>query len=324
MKHPLVSITIFSYNQSSYICDAIDSVINQTYTNLEIIIVDNGSTDGSKDIIQRYLSDERVVFLNHADNEKFSIRQNEACALSTGEFIGILYADDYYLLDKIEKQVNLFETLDNSYGVVHGPGLIEKSYTTTLTLSPCSKVSGFCFHSLLDQWSDGFCNPISPLARRKCYIEYPADEEVFFGGGEGLFLLFALRYQFYYFDEPLVVMREHEKNAGKRVKSNTDAHHVFMTKLIHHKEVRSESIPYIQKHLSYFKMNAAWHLLRTNDDLNYARDLYLQALKLYPKNLLHFKQFAGFILSFCPSIFIRFFNRGAFLFSKKRHFYGIE
>ena len=127
MKHPLVSITIFSYNQSSYICAAIDSVINQTYTNLEIIIVDNGSTDGSKDLIQKYLSDKRVVFLNYTENKKFSIRQNEACTLSKGKYIGILYADDYYLLDKIEKQVNLFETLDDSYGVVHGPGLIEKS-----------------------------------------------------------------------------------------------------------------------------------------------------------------------------------------------------
>ena len=157
MTHPLVSITIFSYNQSSYICAAIDSVINQTYTNLEIIIVDNGSTDGSKDLIQKYLSDKRVVFLNHAENKKFSIRQNEACALSKGKYIGILYADDYYLLDKIEKQVTLFETLDDSYGVVHGPGFIEKSNSTNLILSPCSKVSGFCFNSLLDQWSDGFC-----------------------------------------------------------------------------------------------------------------------------------------------------------------------
>jgi glycosyltransferase involved in cell wall biosynthesis len=324
MKHPLVSITIFSYNQSSYICAAIDSVINQTYTNLEIIIVDNGSTDGSKDLIQKYLSDKRVVFLNHAENKKFSIRQNEACALSNGKYIGILYADDYYLLDKIEKQVNLFETLDDSYGVVHGPGLIEKSDTTNLILSPCSKVSGFCFNSLLDQWSDGFCNPISPLARRQCYIEYPADEEVFFGGGEGLFLFFALRYQFYYFDEALVVMRNHEKNAGKRVKSNTDAHNKLMTRLIHHKEVHSESIPHIQKHSSYFKMNTAWHILRTNDDLIYARDLYLQALKLYPKNLLNFKRLLGFILSFCPSLLVRFFNRGALLFLRKQHFYGIE
>ena len=324
MTHPLVSITIFSYNQSSYICAAIDSVINQTYTNLEIIIVDNGSTDGSKDLIQKYLSDKRVVFLNHAENKKFSIRQNEACALSKGKYIGILYADDYYLVDKIEKQVNLFETLDDSYGVVHGPGFIEKSNSTNLILSPCSKVSGFCFNSLLDQWSDGFCNPISPLARRQCYIEYPADEEVFFGGGEGLFLFFALRYQFYYFDEALVVMRNHEKNAGKRVKSNTDAHNKLMTRLIHHKEVRSESIQHIQKHSSYFKMNTAWHILRTNDDLIYARDLYLQALKLYPKNLLNFKRLLGFILSFCPSLLVRFFNRGALLFFKKQHFYGIE
>jgi glycosyltransferase involved in cell wall biosynthesis len=324
MNEPLVSITLFSYNQASYIRAAIDSVINQTYQNLEIIIADNGSNDGTKEIIGEYLSDPRIIFLDYPANEKASILQNKANTLSSGKYIGIIYGDDYYLLDKIQKQVDIFETLDDSYGLVHGPGFIEDVETGNKKISSCAEVSGFCFIELLEKWSDGFCNPIAPLARRQCYIEYPADEDVFFGGGEGLFLLFALRYQFYYFDEPLVVMREHEKNAGKRVKSNTDTHNALMTKLIHHKEVRSESIPVIQKHSSYFKMNVAWHILRSNDDLIYARDLYLQALKLYPKNLLNFKQFVGFILSFCPSLLVRFFNRGALLFFKKKHFYGIE
>mgnify|MGYP005989123035 CR=1 FL=1 len=323
MINPLVTVTVFSYNQADYICDAIESVINQTYSNLEIIIIDNGSTDGSKDLIAQYLSDKRVVFLNHIDNEKFSIRQNEACAIANGKYIGILYADDYYLPNKIENQVNIFETLDDSYGVVHGPGFIKKLNSDQLTLSPCAKVSGYCFNSLLDNWSDGFCNPISPLARKECYMEFPADEDVFFGGGEGLFLFFSLRYQFYYLDEPLVVMREHKKNAGKRVKSNTDTHNVLMTKLIHHKEVPTESIPHIHKHLSYFKMNTAWHILRTNDDLSYARNLYFQAIRVYPKNLINFKQLLGLFLSFCPSFLVRIFNQISFLFFNKKHFHGI-
>ena len=324
MNEPLVSITIFSYNQASYIRAAIDSVINQTYQNLEIIITDNGSTDGTKEIIEEYLSDPRIIFLDYPANINASMLQNKANTLSSGKYIGILYGDDYYLLDKIQKQVDIFETLDDSYGLVHGPGFREDVETGNKVFSPCAEVRGHCFIELFEKWSDGFCNPIAPLARRQCYIEFPADEEVFFGGGEGLFLFFALRYQFYYFDEALVVMRNHEKNAGKRVKSNTDAHNKLMTRLIHHKEVQSESIPHIQKHSSYFKMNTAWHILRTNDDLIYARDLYLQALKLYPKNLLNFKRLLGFILSFCPSLLVRLFNRGAFLFLKKQHFHGID
>ena len=83
-------------------------------------------------------------------------------------------------------------------------------------------------------------------------------EDVFFGGGgEGLFLLFALKYKFYYLDEPLVVMREHAKNAGKRVKSNTNAHNHLMKRILGHKELPKDAIPHIQKHSSYFKMNTA-------------------------------------------------------------------
>ena len=61
-SQPKVSVVILSYNQEQYLKQAILSVVNQTYQNLEIIISDNGSTDSSKDIIKNFLSDDRVIF----------------------------------------------------------------------------------------------------------------------------------------------------------------------------------------------------------------------------------------------------------------------
>ena len=66
MFDPKVSVIILSYNQDEYIADAIQSVLDQTYNNLEIIISDNGSTDGSKEIIREFSElDSRIIFLDY-------------------------------------------------------------------------------------------------------------------------------------------------------------------------------------------------------------------------------------------------------------------
>ncbi len=73
----------------------------KTYSNLEIIISDNGSNDGSKDIIKEFAEqDSRIIFLDYPENYKITVRQNKAAQISTGDFISLLYGDDYYLPKK--------------------------------------------------------------------------------------------------------------------------------------------------------------------------------------------------------------------------------
>ena len=62
--HPLISVIIPVYNTHSFLREALDSVVSQTYTNLEIIIVDDGSTDGSDDICDEYQKDPRVIVIH--------------------------------------------------------------------------------------------------------------------------------------------------------------------------------------------------------------------------------------------------------------------
>ena len=105
MFNPKVSVIIMSYNQDEYIDSAIKSVINQTYKNLEIIISDNGSTDKSKEIIENHANrDSRIIYLDYPENNKITVRQNKAAQVSTGDYISLLYGDDYYLEEKIYSQ----------------------------------------------------------------------------------------------------------------------------------------------------------------------------------------------------------------------------
>lgn len=112
---PLVSVIIPNYNYASYVREAIDSVLAQTYSNIEIIVVDDGSKDESKIILESYGNKIKAIF---QQNQGVSAARNNGIEQSKGEFIAFLDADDVWLPQKIEKQIERFSG-DESLGLVH-------------------------------------------------------------------------------------------------------------------------------------------------------------------------------------------------------------
>jgi len=109
---PQVSVIIPAYNGDRYIVQAVESALSQTFTNLEIIVVDDGSTDSTQQVLQPYLDRIRYIY---QENQGAAIARNRACQLAKGEFLAFLDADDYFLPSKLEKQVACFDadpTLD--------------------------------------------------------------------------------------------------------------------------------------------------------------------------------------------------------------------
>lgn len=101
----LVSITVASYNNANYIKRCLDSVINQTYHNLEILIVDDGSQDKSFDVIENYKDDIRVRVISKENGGLSSVRQ-KALDEARGEFICFIDADDYLAPTYVESHLN--------------------------------------------------------------------------------------------------------------------------------------------------------------------------------------------------------------------------
>lgn len=112
---PLVSVVIPAYNCASYIVQAVESVLAQTYSQWEIIIVDDGSKDDTVSVLQPYSSHIRYVYQK---NQGVSIARNHGIQLARGEFVAFLDADDYFLPDKLEAQIGMFEA-QPSLGIVH-------------------------------------------------------------------------------------------------------------------------------------------------------------------------------------------------------------
>lgn len=112
-KSPLVSVIMIFLNAEKFIQEAIESVLNQTYLNWELILVDDGSTDASTDIARQYARQylDKIRYVQHPNhqNRGMSASRNLGIRLSTGEYIAFLDADDIYLPEKLEKEVALFD-----------------------------------------------------------------------------------------------------------------------------------------------------------------------------------------------------------------------
>jgi len=110
----LVSVITPIYNSEKYIGDAIKSVQNQTYTNWEMLIVDDCSTDNSEIVIQSYLNDCRIQYFHLTENMGGARARNRALEDAKGRIIAFLDADDQWKPDKLKKQLEFM--LKNKYG----------------------------------------------------------------------------------------------------------------------------------------------------------------------------------------------------------------
>lgn len=111
----LVSIIMPSYNAEKFIYFTIESVLNQTYTHWELIIVDDASTDNTIAIIEEEIKkDPRITLLKNTKNQGASYCRNLATEKAKGKFIAFLDADDLWHPEKLEKQINLMLSTNNS------------------------------------------------------------------------------------------------------------------------------------------------------------------------------------------------------------------
>lgn len=101
---PKVSVIIPTYNRARFIGAAVESVLAQTFTDFEVVLVDDGSTDETPEVVGRYLDDPRVLYIMQ-NNRGRSQARNRALAVARGAYIAFLDSDDSYLPEKLAKQV---------------------------------------------------------------------------------------------------------------------------------------------------------------------------------------------------------------------------
>lgn len=109
-KAPAVSVVIPVYNVEQYLCECVDSVLNQTFRDVEIILVDDGATDSSGAICDRYGQQDARIRVIHQANGGLSVARNTGLDASEGKYVYFLDSDDYIVPDALEALLNLAES----------------------------------------------------------------------------------------------------------------------------------------------------------------------------------------------------------------------
>jgi len=117
MKSPLVTIICICYNQAQYVAEALHSVWNLKYPNIQLIIADDASTDRSQEKIHQLVVDKEVELVFNTNNSGHCKTFNKALQLAKGEFVIDFAADDVLMPNSITVGVNRFSVFDNTYGV---------------------------------------------------------------------------------------------------------------------------------------------------------------------------------------------------------------
>lgn len=208
---PLVSIIIPTYNRAHLIGETIESVLNQTYTNWELIIVDDGSTDATADVIHKY-SDPRIRYHSIAHSGSFGMVRNHGIRQAKGLFIAFLDSDDLWQPDKLEKQLHLFERSPETvfcFTHIHFFG------TSSQRLPDYPSIIA---ENLLDRYlNEGhFSFYPSALVFRTAALSITGlmDESSPIGGDTDFFVRLCLNFKGTFINERLVNIRKHSSNTS--------------------------------------------------------------------------------------------------------------
>jgi glycosyltransferase involved in cell wall biosynthesis len=165
-KSPLVSVIVPAYNAERFIRQTLDSVLSQTYGNIEVLVVDDGSKDKTLPILESIAAKDDRVLLLQQSNQGVAAARNLAIEKSTGEYISPIDADDLWHPQKIEKQVAFMLRSGPSLGLVYTWWVSIDEEGLPIYTSPKWRMEGQVYKTLLALNFIG--NASVPLIRREC------------------------------------------------------------------------------------------------------------------------------------------------------------
>ena len=203
---PIVSVVIPAFNSAEYLREAIQSVLAQTHTGLQVLVIDDGSTDGTADVAKGF--GQSVSYVRQ-DNAGACAARNHGIRLAEGAYVAFLDADDIWVPDKIAKQVAFLENHPD-FGAVHCDSSRMNEAGRLLTAEPTGKKQNHDGDVFMEFFEANLSVILTStvIVRHSCFDEIG----VFDGGGEvvddhDFFLRLAARYPVGYIHEPLMQYR---------------------------------------------------------------------------------------------------------------------
>lgn len=230
--NPQISIVVTCYNYGQFVAGCLASIQNQTFSNFEVIVVDDGSSDNSVEQIQPFLQDKRFRCIQQENGGQANAK-NRGILESTGEFVAFLDADDIWQERKLEKQMQLFK--NSAVGVVFSKARlidtnekpVEFFFDSRYLIPRSGNVSRWLF-------LDNFVWFSSSVVRKDCFKTYGTfDESLAMGIDWDLWLKISTGYQFDFVNEPLIDYRiGHSGQMSKNLETRQKCSDIIMARFL--------------------------------------------------------------------------------------------
>jgi len=228
-----VSIIVTTFNRAHMVIETIDSILNQTFNDFELIVVDNCSSDNTEEVIKAY-TDERIRYFKHDNGGIIAVNRNYGINQARGEYLAFCDDDDLWLPEKLEKQMLEFEK-DNQIGLVCSNAII---FDNNGEVGEFHKTelpdSNFTLKSLI--WQNSvICSSV--LVKKRAIDDVGLmDEspEIFSAEDYELWLRVAQKYRIKYIELPLMKYRTHpgsyKKKPVEAIKRNRAVYRILLGK----------------------------------------------------------------------------------------------
>lgn len=292
---PRISVILPTYNRAKFLERSIASLLNQTYQDFEIIIVDDASIDSTSEIVER-LSNPKISYIRHSENKGAAAARNTGIRNANGKYIGFQDSDDEWLPNKLSKQMDVFENSTNRVGVVYcGTWLIRKNKKKYIMLPNRKIYEGDIYSNL---FRINFVDTPASVVRKECFEKAGLFDESLEGAcceDWELWLRISKSYEFRYINEPLLNSYYTHPNINEQ----RNLIEVKTIKLIlkKHQDFFADNRKLIP--LYFFRIGT---LLIPSTRFNEGRDYLRKAIHLQPLNL-----------KFKLALFLSFFIRKRYL-----------
>jgi len=282
---PLVSIIIPTYNRARLLGRAIQSILNQTYPNFEIIVVDDCSSDNTENVVRSFC-DERMRYIRHEKNKGAVAARNTGIKAARGEYIAFQDSDDEWLSEKLEKQVRAFKFGPSDLGVVYTSfWLIDSGRKTYFPSSDVKQTEGNLHQALLEA---NFIGTSTAVVRKECFEKTGMFENLPRLQEWDLWLRISKHYCFKHIDEPLVNAYCQPDSISRNMNDFIVARELILEKYF---DEISKKPKILRRH--YFETGT---ILCLNGEIEAGRSYFFKAMRINPFN-------AKLFLSTLASIF---------------------
>ncbi|HER24648.1 MAG TPA: glycosyltransferase family 2 protein, partial [Candidatus Atribacteria bacterium] len=281
-----------TYNRAHLIGRAIQSILNQTYQDFELIIVNDGSTDKTEDIIRKFQEhDKRIKYIKHEKNKGGSAARNTGIKLAIGEYIAFLDSDDEWLSNKLEKQVmHLKDNYLNAFISYTGYFRINDKGDSSI-FKPDKR--GNIYNNQL--WEDHVSPTSAVMVKNICFKKVGLfDESLPARQDYDMWLRLSKHYTFDYIIEPLVIIYDTNKGAiSNNIIARKKGENIIRLKII--KQTKNISIIKQRRILANHYYQAGRYFCG-KFGTRFGKEEFFKAMQLWPFKIKHWLYFIASLL----------------------------